>query len=96
MSSPDTKDVEIAHLRTALAQEKALHARTKKQLDTTVYLQRTQAVTIASQINIIREQIRLHPEDIAAINQRARNAEEDRLRIVEEKANMAKQAGMMM
>jgi len=82
MSSQDAKDAEIAHLKMALAQEKALHARTKKQLDTVAHLHRAQAVTIASQINIIREQIRLHPEDVAAINQRARNAEEDRLRII--------------
>ncbi|EDU42816.1 predicted protein [Pyrenophora tritici-repentis Pt-1C-BFP] len=44
----------------------------------------TVAVTISSQIDTIRELIRLHPEDIPDIQGRAKAAEEERLRIVKD------------
>ncbi|CAE7034064.1 hypothetical protein PTNB85_03740 [Pyrenophora teres f. teres] len=86
MSSQDDKDKEIALLKDALAKSEALSAALQKQLDAVSNLHRVQAITISSQINTIREQIELHPEDIPAIQERAKKAEEERLRIMNETA----------
>ncbi|KAF7441521.1 hypothetical protein A1F99_141860, partial [Pyrenophora tritici-repentis] len=84
MSSQDAKDKEIARLKTELAKATVVYEQAQKQLESISTLHRTQAVTISSQIDTIRELIRLHPEDIPDIQGRAKAAEEERLRIVKD------------
>jgi hypothetical protein len=70
----------IARLEAELAQEKAAHARTAKALESITYLHANQAVTISSQMSIIRSQIQKHPEDMSGIQREAREAEDERQR----------------
>jgi hypothetical protein len=71
---------QIARLEAELAQEKAAHARTAKALESLTYLHANQAVTISSQIGIIRAQIQRHPDDINIIQKEAKEAEDERQR----------------
>ncbi|KAI5372651.1 hypothetical protein J4E82_008655 [Alternaria postmessia] len=78
MSLPNNADDPVARLEAELAQEKAAHSRTAKALQSITYLHDNQAVTISSQIGIIRAQIQRHPEDIDIIQKEAKEAEDER------------------
>jgi hypothetical protein len=80
MSLPNNADDPVARLEAELAQEKATHSRTAKALQSITYLHDNQAVTISSQIGIIRAQIQRHPEDIDIIQKEAKEAEDERQR----------------
>jgi len=80
MSLPNNADDPVARLEAELAQEKAAHCRTAKALQSVTYLHDNQAVTISSQISIIRAQIQRHPEDIDIIQKEAKEAEDERQR----------------
>ncbi|KAI4652546.1 uncharacterized protein J4E92_000061 [Alternaria infectoria] len=88
MSLPQSPVDPVARLEAELAQEKAAHARTNKKLEAITHLHANQAITISSQIGIIRSQIQRHPEDIADIQVEARKAEDERQRRTSEASAM--------
>ena len=88
MSLPQSPVDPVARLEAELAQEKAAHARTTKKLEAITHLHANQAITISSQIGIIRSQIQRYPEDIADIQVEARKAEDERQRRTSEASVM--------
>ncbi|KAG9193601.1 hypothetical protein G6011_03636 [Alternaria panax] len=81
MSLPNNTVDPVARLEAELAQEKAAHSRTAKALESVTYLHANQAITISSQIGIIKAQIQRHPKDIDIIQKEARAAEDERQRM---------------
>lgn len=78
----------VARLEAELAKEKAAHARTTKALEPMTHLHANQAITISSQIGIIRAQIQRHPDDRSIIQEEARRAEDERQRRKAEAVSM--------
>ncbi|RAR00143.1 hypothetical protein DDE82_007596 [Stemphylium lycopersici] len=76
-------EADLTRLQIELAQEKTAHAATRQQLETLQGLHRAQAATIASQDGMIQHVIRRHPEEVQRMQTFGREAEEERLRLVE-------------